>query len=120
MKTKTETPAVETESSHTRMIKIIGVGGAGVSLLDTLDGGEFAGARTYGSGHINDSYCVNFRKAGAPVRYILQRINHSIFRNPITLMENIQRVTSHLAAKVSAERDRSRLVLTLIPAHDGR
>jgi thiamine kinase-like enzyme len=82
--------------------------------------GEFAGARTYGSGHINDSYCVNFRKAGAPVRYILQRINNSIFKNPITLMENIQRVTSHLAAKVSAERDRSRLVLTLIPAHDGR
>jgi thiamine kinase-like enzyme len=81
--------------------------------------GEFAGARTYGSGHINDSYCVNFRKGGAPVRYILQRINHSIFKNPITLMENIQRVTSHLAAKVSAERDRSRLVLTLIPAHDG-
>ena len=82
--------------------------------------GEFAGARTYGSGHINDSYCVNFRKAGAPVRYILQLINNSIFKNPITLMENIQRVTSHLAAKVSAERDRNRLVLTLIPAHDGR
>lgn len=82
--------------------------------------GEFAGATTYGSGHINDSYCVNFRQANTPVRYILQRINHSIFRNPIALMENIQRVTSHLAAKVSGERDRSRLVLTLIPAHDGR
>jgi aminoglycoside phosphotransferase (APT) family kinase protein len=82
--------------------------------------GEFVGATTYGSGHINDSYCVNFREASTPVRYILQRINHSIFRNPIALMENIQRVTSHLAAKVSRERDRSRLVLTLIPAHDGR
>src|ERR1700756_4062224 len=33
-------------------------------------------------------------------------------------MENIQRVTSHLAAKVSRERDRSRL-LTLIHARDG-
>src|SRR5258706_13629915 len=43
MKTKTETPAVETESNHARLIKIIGVGGAGVSLLDTLDGAEFAG-----------------------------------------------------------------------------
>jgi aminoglycoside phosphotransferase (APT) family kinase protein len=82
--------------------------------------GEFLGATTYGSGHINDSYCVNFRQAGTPVRYILQRINRSIFKNPITLMENIQRVTSHLAAKVSGERDRSRMVLTLISAHDGR
>ena len=81
---------------------------------------DFVSATPHGSGHINDSYCVNFRKAGAPVRYILQRINNTIFKNPITLMENIQRVTSHLAAKVSAERDRTRLVLTLIPAHDGR
>jgi aminoglycoside phosphotransferase (APT) family kinase protein len=82
--------------------------------------GKFGGATTHGSGHINDSYCVTFHKAGVPVRYILQRINHSIFKNPIALMENIQRVTSHLVAKVSGERDRSRLVLTLIPARDER
>ncbi len=44
MNTNTETPAVATESNSARTIKIIGVGGAGVSLLDTLDMGEFAGA----------------------------------------------------------------------------
>jgi len=33
-----------TVSNHARTIKLIGVGGAGVSLLDTLDGAEFAGA----------------------------------------------------------------------------
>jgi Phosphotransferase enzyme family len=82
--------------------------------------GEFAGAAAHGSGHINDSYCITFRQAGMPVRYILQRINHSIFKNPIAVMENIQRVTSHLAAKVSGEPDRSRLVLTLIPALEGQ
>ena len=84
-----------------------------------IDGG-FAGATSYGSGHINDSYCITFRQAGIPIRYILQRINHMIFKNPIALMENIQRVTSHLAAKVSGEPDRSRRGLTLIPARDGR
>ncbi len=84
-----------------------------------IDGG-FAGATTYGSGHINDSYCVTFHQAGMPVRYILQLINRSIFKNPIALMENIQRVTSHLASKVSGEPNRSELVLTLIPAHDLR
>ena len=82
--------------------------------------GEFAGATAHGSGHINDSYCVTFREAGVPIRYVLQRINHSIFKNPPTLMENIQRVTSHLAAKVSGEPDRNRLALTLIPARDER
>jgi Ser/Thr protein kinase RdoA (MazF antagonist) len=35
-------------------------------------------------------------------------------------MENIQRVTSHLAAHLSADPDRDRRVLTLIPAQDGR
>jgi thiamine kinase-like enzyme len=77
--------------------------------------GEFAGATTHGSGHINDSYCVTFHRSGMPVRYLLQRINSSIFKTPPALMENIQRVTSHLAAKVSGEPGRSRLSLTLIP-----
>ncbi|MEJ0091544.1 MAG: cell division protein FtsZ [Limisphaerales bacterium] len=44
MNTNTETPTVATESNTMRTIKIIGVGGAGVSMLDTLDMGEFAGA----------------------------------------------------------------------------
>ena len=82
--------------------------------------GEFAGATTYGSGHINDSYCVTFDQAGRPARYLLQLINRGIFKDPIALMENIQRVTSHLASKVSGEPNRSELVLTLIPAHDLR
>ncbi len=44
MKTKTETPKTVLETPQTRTIKIIGVGGAGVSLLDTLNGEEFSGA----------------------------------------------------------------------------
>lgn len=39
-----EIPAAQLESSQSRVIKIIGIGGAGVSLLDTLDVSEFAGA----------------------------------------------------------------------------
>jgi Ser/Thr protein kinase RdoA (MazF antagonist) len=83
-------------------------------------GGEFAGAVPYGSGHINDTYRVVFHQAGAPVRTILQRINANIFKNPAALMENIQRVTAHLAAQVAGEPDGERRVLTLIPARDGR
>jgi Ser/Thr protein kinase RdoA (MazF antagonist) len=82
--------------------------------------GEFSGATLYGSGHINDTYRAVFHQAGAPVRYILQRINHNVFKNPAALMENIQRVTSHLAAQGADEPDRGRRVLTLIPARDGR
>jgi cell division protein FtsZ len=44
MNTNPDTSNLGLESSQSRTIKIIGVGGAGVSLLDTLDGREFAGA----------------------------------------------------------------------------
>jgi hypothetical protein len=82
--------------------------------------GTFSGGIPYGSGHINDTYCVVFDDAGRKVRYILQRINGNIFRQPVALMENIQRVTAHLAAQVAGEPDSGRRVLSLIPAHDGQ
>ena len=82
--------------------------------------GEFVAAEPCGSGHINDTYCVKFDQGGVPVRYILQRINHNIFKNPVALMENIQRVTAHLGGKINSERDFSRRMLTLISARDGR
>jgi aminoglycoside phosphotransferase (APT) family kinase protein len=82
--------------------------------------GEFLHAEPYGSGHINDTYCALFDQAGTQVRYILQRINHSIFKNPVALMENVQRVTAHLAGKLGETPDASRSVLTLVPARDDR
>ena len=80
--------------------------------------GEFRGAEPYGSGHINDTYCAVFDQAGTVTRYIFQRINHNIFRQPVALMENIERVTAHLAAKLFGQSDSSRRVLTLIPARN--
>jgi hypothetical protein len=81
--------------------------------------GEFVGVTPYGSGHINDSYRVSFHGAGAPASYLLQRINSVIFKDPIALMENIQRVTAHLGVKMSEERNAHRLALTLVPTREG-
>jgi Ser/Thr protein kinase RdoA (MazF antagonist) len=82
--------------------------------------GELVSVTPYGSGHINDTYCAVFDDAGVTVRYVLQRINDRIFKNPVTLMENIERVTLHLADKMAGEADRERRVLGLIPDRDGR
>lgn len=82
--------------------------------------GEFLFAEPYGSGHINDTYCAVFQQAGAQVRYILQRINHNVFKNPVAVMENIERVTLHLAQKLAGEPDAARRALTLIPTADRR
>jgi hypothetical protein len=81
--------------------------------------GEFIAAAPYGNGHINDTYCVVFDQGGRRVRYIVQRINHHIFKNPAALMENIQRVTAHLGQKSAGQSDPIRRVLTLIPANGG-
>jgi len=82
--------------------------------------GEFIAAEAYGSGHINDSFCVVFRADGCHRRYLLQRINTHVFTNPVALMENFERVTSHIAGLMEQEPDHSRRALTLIPANDGR
>jgi hypothetical protein len=82
--------------------------------------GEFRTAEPYGSGHINDTYAVTYNQAGTPVRYIFQRINHNVFKNPPALMENVQRVTAHLAGKLAGQNDSSRRSLLVIPAGDGR
>jgi aminoglycoside phosphotransferase (APT) family kinase protein len=82
--------------------------------------GEFLTAEPYGSGHINDTCCVIVDQAGTRIRYIFQRINHLVFKNPVAVMENISRVTTHLGVKLAGEKDRSRRTLTLVPSRDGR
>jgi Ser/Thr protein kinase RdoA (MazF antagonist) len=82
--------------------------------------GVYASAAPYGSGHINDSYCVLFYEGTRQVHYLVQRMNHEIFKNPIAVMENIQRVTAHLGDQLAGASDCDRRVLALIPAHDGR
>ena len=69
----------------------------------------------YGNGHINDTYLVSMP------RYILQRINTSIFSDPDGLMENIENVTAFLREKIAADGgDAQRGTLTVVPANDGR
>ncbi len=83
--------------------------------------GTYASGRPYGSGHIHDTFLIETREKGCP-DYILQRINHAIFRDVPRLMENIVRVTEHLRGKLSAMpgADPDRDVLTVISAADSR
>jgi len=84
--------------------------------------GDFREAAPYGSGHINDTYAVVFDQAGSLMRYIVQRINDNVFKDPAGLMGNVERVTAHIRRKLEAAgADQvSRRVLTLVPARDGK
>lgn len=68
----------------------------------------------YGSGHINDTFLVV-----ADRRYILQRMNHSIFPQPERLMENVLGVTSFIRRKAEeAGKDSSRASLVVVLTKD--
>lgn len=83
---------------------------------------DFVHAYPYGSGHINDTYCAWYDVAGQRLRYIHQRINHNVFKNPVQLMENIDRVTRHSLQLLQEQGnpEAHRRTLTCIPARDGK
>lgn len=67
-----------------------------VARLSAFSVRDVADVSRYGSGHINDTFKVETR--GGP-RYVLQRVNTSIFGDLAMLERNIRLTTRHIAAK---------------------
>lgn len=75
--------------------------------------GEATSIVPYGSGHINDTFLVTLDNGE---KVILQRMNKSIFLQPVELMENIMNVTAHLRNKIIEKGgDPERETLNVIP-----
>ena len=85
-------------------------------------GGEIVGAVRYGSGHINDTFCVHTQPGEEPCRrFILQRISSAAFHHPDQVMSNIAGVTSYLGKAIAeAGGDPSRETMTVLPTRDGK
>ena len=87
--------------------------------------GEFVAAREFEFGHINDTYILYFNGNGNiqdkdEFRYILQRINQNVFKDPPQLMENIVKVVQHLRRKIAARGgDPRRETLNIVPSIEG-
>lgn len=83
--------------------------------------GELKDLRSFGGGHINDTYLSTWLTEGGATRYIHQRINEKVFHRPDWVMENVVRVTDHCRARLLAEgaEDIGRRVLTVIPPRSG-
>ena len=84
--------------------------------------GEILHAETFKIGHINETYSATYDQGGMRVRYIHQKINKSVFKNPASVMKNVVRVTSHIRKKLEAQnvRDLTRRSLIVIPTRDGQ
>lgn len=60
----------------------------------------FLGFETIRMGNVNQTYKVNFRLEDGSVKsFLVQNVNTYAFRQPIALMENVDRVTEHIRAK---------------------
>ncbi len=83
--------------------------------------GEILHAEPCKVGHINETYTATYDQGGTQVRYIHQRINHEVFKDPAGVMDNLLRVTTHLRRKLAEAgvKDLTRRALTVIPTNDG-
>jgi hypothetical protein len=84
--------------------------------------GEILHAETLKIGHINETYSATYSQGGTRVRYIHQKINRNVFKNPEAVMKNVMRVTSHIRKKLEARnvRDLTRRSLIVIPTREGK
>ena len=51
------------------------------------------------SGHINDTYKITYQNGNSIIDYVLQRINSTVFPEPVMIMENIEAVAAHIRSK---------------------
>jgi hypothetical protein len=83
--------------------------------------GEFIEGEEVHSGHINATYKATFKNDDGRIhRYIIQRINEKVFKDPLAVMRNVEMVTSHINSKVlRVKRDSGGQTLSLYPARGG-
>ncbi len=72
------------------------------------------------TGHIHDTYVLTVPARPQAVRYVLQRVNHHVFRNPPAMTANILRVTEHIRMKLMPrDPGLARRQLMVVPTQDG-
>ncbi len=83
--------------------------------------GELLNTELQDQGHINDTFLGRYQTQQGITRYIHQRINHHVFKEPEKVMENIERVTRYAREQIlAAGGDPDRETLNLIPARSGK
>ncbi|EHQ26872.1 aminoglycoside phosphotransferase [Mucilaginibacter paludis DSM 18603] len=89
-----------------------------ISFFNTR-GGDFE-VTPFGSGHINDTFLVK-STIGECTCYLLQKINHFVFKDIDGLMNNMVCVIHHLKEKTKqSQGNPEKEVLTLVACNDGK
>ena len=90
--------------------------------LEAIDfDGDIVNVKSFGSGIINDTFLVVCKNNNKEEKYILQKINHLIFKNVEKLMENYCNICNYLKEVVKNNHgDIDRQTITVIPTKEGK
>lgn len=80
--------------------------------------GKFYGYELLKSGNVNQTFLVYYDDYGKINKYVLQRINSYVFKDPAVVMKNVVSVTNHIRRKVSFLNGK-RLTLHFLPSKNG-
>lgn len=83
--------------------------------------GNITRIKTFTSGHINSTYLIDVSEQDSLKQFVLQRINHNVFKNPDNVMDNITNVTNHIKQQIRSKGEHSsRRVLRFYPTNNGK
>ncbi len=70
-------------------------------------------------GNINKTYVLLFDDNGTQKKYLLQKINSNVFKEPYLVMKNIELITNFLQKKLDYSHDSDHKTLNIIKTTDG-
>ena len=83
--------------------------------------GNLVNIETNTAGNINNTYVATFENNDSTKKkYLIQKINTTVFTEPYKLMKNIEGVTSYLKVQLEKECDTKHKVLEVIKTKDGK
>ena len=81
--------------------------------------GEFKNFEENNQGNINKTYVLIFEHNNEEKKYLLQKINSNVFKEPYLVMKNIELVTNHIKQKLAENSDQKHQTLEVIKTVNG-
>ena len=80
--------------------------------------GNFQNYEENNQGNINKTYILTFEDDGIKHKYLLQKINSNVFKEPYLVMKNIELITNHIAKKLDETNDKIHKTLNIIKTNN--
>lgn len=82
--------------------------------------GDYLDIEHNNSGNINKTYVVTYNENNTIKKYLIQKINTTVFNEPYKLMQNINNVTMYLKKKLEEENDTKHKALEIIKTNNNK